>query len=81
MDKCKAYPDRKISETFLRFAAPLLESLPRDAPEHHAQQALQVSFTAWNAVLFAVCSTTTGIWKRFDASRTKVPRPPCSWNN
>ena len=53
MDSCKAYPDRKISETFLHFAAPLIESLPSDAPEHHAQRALQVSFTAWNAVIFA----------------------------
>jgi hypothetical protein len=53
MDRRTAYPNRKISETFLRFAAPLLENLPGDAPEHHAQQALQVSFTAWNAVIFA----------------------------
>ena len=53
MDRIKAYPDRKISETFLHFAAPLLESLPSDAPEHYAQRALEVSFTAWNAVIFA----------------------------
>src|SRR6266700_7352512 len=53
MDRRTAFPNRKISEMFLHFAAPLLENLPGDAPEHHAQQALQVSFTAWNAVIFA----------------------------
>jgi hypothetical protein len=47
------FPDRKISETFLDFAAPMLHDLPSEAPEHRARQALQVSFTVWNAVVFA----------------------------
>ena len=47
------YPDRKISETFLEFAGPVVYDLPRDAPEHRARQALQVAFTVWNAVIFA----------------------------
>ena len=46
-------PDRKISETFLQFAEPLLPDLPSEAPERRARDALQVSFTAWNAVIFA----------------------------
>jgi hypothetical protein len=46
--------NRKISETFLHFAAPLLDSLPSEAPpEHRLQQTLEVCFTAWNAVIFA----------------------------
>ena len=49
----RSNPDRKISETFLHFAAPLLHDLPSEAPEHRAREALQVSFTAWNAVVFA----------------------------
>src|ERR1035437_753546 len=49
----RALPDRKISETFLHFAAPLLHDLPSEAPERRARDALQVSFTAWNAVIFA----------------------------
>jgi hypothetical protein len=53
MDRGTAYPNRKISETFLHFAAPMLDNLPSEAPEHRAQQALEVSFTAWNAVIFA----------------------------
>jgi hypothetical protein len=54
MAKRKAmFPNRKISETFLHFAAPLLHNLPSEAPEHQAREALGVSFTAWNAVIFA----------------------------
>ena len=48
-----AYPNRKISETFLDFAAPMLDDLPSEAPEQRARHALEVSFTAWNAVIFA----------------------------
>jgi hypothetical protein len=53
MDKRTAYPNLKISETFLHFAAPLLDNLPSEASEDRAQQALEVSFAAWNAVVFA----------------------------
>jgi hypothetical protein len=53
MNERTAFPDRKISETFLHFAAPQLDNLPSEAPEHHAQRALEVCFTAWNAVVFA----------------------------
>jgi len=53
MERRAAYPNRKISETFLDFAAPMLDDLPSEAPEHRAQKALEVSFTAWNAVVFA----------------------------
>ncbi len=49
----RSNPDRKISETFLRFAAPILHDLPSEVPEHRAREALRVSFTAWNAVVFA----------------------------
>ena len=48
-----SHPDRKISETFLHFAAPMLHDLPSKAPEHRAREALQVAFSAWNAVVFA----------------------------
>jgi hypothetical protein len=49
----RKFPDRKISETFFHFAAPLLHDLPGEAPERRAREGLQVSFTAWNAVIFA----------------------------
>lgn len=47
------FPDRKISETFLDFASPLLRDLPSEAPERRAKEALQVAYTAWNAAIFA----------------------------
>jgi hypothetical protein len=53
MERRAAYPNRKISETFLDFAAPMLDDLPSEAPEQRAKKALEVSFTAWNAVVFA----------------------------
>jgi hypothetical protein len=53
MEKRAVYPNRKISETFLDFAAPLLDDLPSEAPENRAQRVLEVAFTAWNAVVFA----------------------------
>jgi hypothetical protein len=50
--KMKGVPHRKISETLLDFAAPLLNDLPGEAPEIPARNALIVCFTAWNAVIF-----------------------------
>jgi|SRR5581483_2596683 len=46
-------PDRKISETFLEFAAPLLRDLTSDTLEQQTRGALQIAFTVWNAVIFA----------------------------
>ncbi len=53
MDGRLTYPDRKISETFLHFAEPLLHDLDSETPEQRAQVALELSFVAWNAVIFA----------------------------
>ena len=53
MDGRTAFPNRKISETFLEFAAPMLKDLPSEATEQRARQALEVCYTAWNAVVFA----------------------------
>jgi hypothetical protein len=46
-------PGKKISETFLEFAAPLLADLPSEDREIKARYALIMAFTAWNAVIFA----------------------------
>jgi len=51
--KMRSVPDRKISETFLDFAAPMLSGIPSDALEDRVREALQVAFTAWNAVVLA----------------------------
>jgi hypothetical protein len=46
------FSPRKISETFLDFAEPLLAPLGAEAAEAEMEQALQIAFTVWNAVVF-----------------------------
>ena len=48
----KKYPGRKISETFLDFASPLLEPLGPEATEQEMEHALKIAFTVWNAVVY-----------------------------
>jgi len=45
-------PDRKISETFLEFAEPLLVPLGPCATEYEMNQVLQIAFVVWNAVVY-----------------------------
>ena len=53
------YPDKKISETFLQFAEPLLEPLGPDATEHNMEEALKIAFTVWNAVVYETVNGET----------------------
>jgi hypothetical protein len=46
------FPDRKISETFLHYAEPLLDALGPDAPDDQMEQSLKIAFTVWNAVVY-----------------------------
>lgn len=46
-------PGRKISETFLDFAAPLLQALPADGLDAAFERALRVAYVVWNAVVYA----------------------------
>lgn len=48
-------------------AAPLKGDLPSEAPEQRARVALEVSYTAWNVVVFADVLTIIGISIIFDA--------------
>ena len=52
-ERAQVFPKRKISETFHDFAVPLLESLRDGAPDREIHKALEVAYTAWNAVIFA----------------------------
>lgn len=45
-------PDRKISETFLEFAEPLLAPLGPGATEDEMNLVLQIAFVVWNAVVY-----------------------------
>lgn len=46
------FPDRKISETFLDFAHPLLEPLGPGATVEQMEQILELACTVWNAVVY-----------------------------
>jgi hypothetical protein len=43
---------RKISETFLEFATPLLAPLGNEATLDEMENSLKIAFTVWNAVVF-----------------------------
>lgn len=54
-----AYPNRKISETFLAFAAPLLEAAGVNATKDHVESALKIAFTVWNSVVYDMVNGKT----------------------
>ncbi len=47
-----SFPDRKISETFLEFAEPLLEKDGAPPTAQEAEKVLQLASTIWNAVVY-----------------------------
>lgn len=47
------FPVRKISETFLQFAEPLLEAHGPNPTEAQIEQPLMIAWTVWNAVVYA----------------------------
>jgi len=75
------YPDRKISETFLDFAAPLLATMPDDATEARVEKVLSIAFAVWNGiVLDGVNGNESYMTKvREQASTNPSPRP--WWQN
>lgn len=53
MSSTSSFPtsDRKISETLLDFAEPLLKGLGGGPSPHSVREALQIAWTIWNAVV------------------------------
>lgn len=47
-----SYPNRKISETFFAFAAPLLEAAGVKATRRDVEEALRIAFIVWNSVVY-----------------------------
>ena len=68
------FSNRKISETFLEFAAPLLDPLGVEATEPEMENALKIAFTVWNAVVFAAVDPRSG-W--LDQVRDLAAHDPC----
>ena len=67
------FPNRKISETFLDFSAPLLESLGKDVTKYKVETVLRIAFTAWNSV---VIDTVKGNTKYVDQLRNLTRDDP-----
>ena len=53
------YSDRKISETFLDFASPLLDALGAKATKDQIEEVLKIAFTVWNSVVFDTVNGNT----------------------
>src|SRR5260370_39159606 len=74
-----AYPNRKISETFLISQRPSLMISPamhlNTEPGKHCRCASRPGMQ-WSSQMY---STTVSISTRFGASRLTIPKPPYSW--
>ncbi len=60
----QAKPKKKISETFLRFAAPILSTMPEGATPSEIEKVLRVPQIIWNALVFDHASGTHGYLTR-----------------
>lgn len=52
--------ERKISETLLDFAQPLLECVPENLPPQRLEEYLRLPITIWNAVILDELGTMPG---------------------
>jgi hypothetical protein len=67
------FPDRKISDTFLWFAEPLLDAFGPNATEAQMEQPLMIAWTVWNAVVYADAGENDHM---LDGVRTSMGRDP-----
>ncbi len=67
------FPDRKISETFLDFAQPLLSGLGSEATDNQMNEALKIAFVVWNSVVY---DTVNGETKLVDQLRQSTSHDP-----
>lgn len=67
------FPDRKISETFLHFAEPLLDGLGPNATDDQMNESLKIAFVVWNSVVY---DTVNGETKLVDQLRQSTSHDP-----
>ena len=67
------FPDRKISDTLLRFAEPILDDLEAAATEAEMEPVLMVAWMAWNSVVYA---DVVGKRDSLDQSQTAMAEDP-----
>jgi hypothetical protein len=68
------YPDRKISDTFLQFAEPLLDAFGPNVTEAQMEQPLMIAWTVWNAVVYADAGTNKQMLENVQASMGHDPQ-------
>ena len=68
-----SFPDRKISESFMEFAEPLVVPLGPDATAAEKEGALMIAFTIWNAVVYADAVGKTQILDEVKRTTGKEP--------
>jgi hypothetical protein len=67
------FPDRKISETFLHFAEPLLSGLGPKATDDQMNEALKIAFVVWNAVVYDTVNGETSLVDQLRQSTAHDP--------
>lgn len=68
------FPDRKISDTFLQFAEPLLDAVGPNATEGQMEQPLMIAWTVWNAVVYADAGENKQMLDKVRASMAHDPQ-------
>ncbi len=58
-------PNRKISETFLDFAGPFIETAGGEATKDQIEQILKIAFTVWNSVVLDAVGQVTELKQCF----------------
>lgn len=69
------FPNRKISETFLDFSSPLLNSLEKDVTKSQVEKVLVIAYTVWNSV---VLDTVKGNTKHISMLKQTIREDPIS---
>ena len=63
------FPNRKISETFLKFSSPLLDAIGQAATKDQVEKVLQITYSVWNSI---VLDTSSGCEKNISMLRETI---------
>ncbi len=66
-------PERKISETFLDFASPIMETLPDDASAAYVESVLKTPYAVWNAMVLYEVKGDRHFLDQIQAAMTHFP--------
>ena len=80
MNLNSARPHRKISETFLEFAKPLMEVEPFAPTLEEAEAMLKIAYIAWNAVVYDTVNCNTEWVTKVRAPLADKPQARSHWS-